>query len=349
MPSFRYDRQTRIPQIGDQGQKKLHQASLAIVGLGALGSVSANLLVRAGIGLVRLIDRDFLEIGNLQRQVLFDEDDLKQNLPKAVAAERKLKKINSEIQIEAEATDLNVETIDELLEGIDLVIDGTDNFETRFLINDYSLRGKIPWIYGGAVGTEALTYVVLPHEGPCLRCLFEEAPRPGEFQTCDVAGILAPVAHWVASFQAMEALKILSGQKQAVDRRLWKADLWKKEFRALEVDSGLRGRLSENTSTSCSGCARGEYPYLSRERVSRTVSFCGRNTVQIFRHEKSPVNFENLAQKLSSVGSVQYNDYFLKASISPFEITVFPNGRAMIQGTNDASQAKSVYAKYIGG
>ena len=336
----RYHRQMILPQIGPEGQKKISASSVAVVGLGALGSVSANLLARAGVGRLLLIDRDFLELNNLQRQVLFDEEDLRENLPKAVAAQRKLKKINSEIEIEAEPSDLNPETIAELLEGMNLVVDGTDNFETRFLLNDFSLREKIPWIYGVAVATEGLAYVILPGEGPCLRCLFEEAPRPGTFQTCDTAGILAPAAHWVASFQAVEALKILTGGREAVDRRLWKADLWKKEFKAIDVSDFQKKR--------CSGCKTQDYPYLARERGSRTVSLCGRNAVQIFRSESSPINFQNLAQRLSSLGAVQYNDYLLKASITPFEITVFTNGRAIIQGTEDAAQAKSVYSKYIG-
>ena len=336
----RYHRQILLPQIGPEGQKQITSSTAAVVGIGALGSVSANLLARAGVGRLRLIDRDFLEINNLQRQVLFDEDDLRQNLPKAVAAQRKLQKINSEIVIEAEPSDLNVRSVDELLEEVDVIIDGTDNFETRFLINDFCLREKKPWIYGGAVATEGLTYVVLPHEGPCLRCLFEEAPRSGEFQTCDTAGILAPAAHTIASFQAIEALKILAEKKEAVDRRLWKIDLWKKEFKAIDVNSEEK---------KCSGCLRHEYPSLSRERGSRTVALCGRNAVQIIQEKSERPNFQNLARKLSPLGAVNYNDFLLKASIEAFEITLFQNGRAIIQGTEDPAQAKSVYARYIGG
>ena len=334
----RYERQSLLPQIGSVGQKKISQATVAIVGIGALGSVSANLLARAGVGRLRLIDRDFLELNNLQRQVLFDEDDLRQNLPKAVAAQRKLQTINSEIEIEAEPVDLNPETADELLEGVNLVVDGTDNFETRFLMNDFCLREKLPWIYGGAVGTEGLTYVILPGEGPCLRCLFESEPAPGEFQTCDTAGILAPVAHLIASFQTIEVLKILAHGPKSADRRLWRIDLWKKQFCPVEVLNLKR----------CSGCANGEFPHLNRERASRTVTLCGRNAVQIFRGENCEVDFPNLAKKLSASGAVTYNEYLLKASIPPFEITLFTNGRAIIQGTQDAGQAKSVYAKYVG-
>lgn len=338
---FRYKRQFILPPIGTEGQRRLGRSVVAVVGLGALGSVSANLLVRAGVGRIRLIDRDFLELNNLQRQVLYDEEDVYQNLPKAVAAFRKLRKINSEIEIEPEAADVNADTIHELLEEVHLVIDGTDNFETRFLLNDFALAKKIPWIYGGAVGTEGLTYVILPGEGPCLRCLFEEVPPVGEFRTCDTAGILASASHWVANFQVVEAMKILVGRKEEVDRRLWKADLWRKEFKAINVSSAYE--------KPCSGCERGDYPYLGRERGSRTVTLCGRNAVQIFQSDTSAVNFQSLAKKLSSEGNVKYNEYLLKASIAAYEITVFSNGRAIIQGTEDAAQAKAIYSKYIGG
>ncbi len=336
----RYERQVLIPEIGLEGQKKISAASVAIIGLGALGSVASNLMARAGAGRLRLIDRDVVELGNLQRQVLYTEEEARENLPKAVAALEHLRKVNSEIAIEAEVSDLNPENVSELLEGIDLILDGTDNFETRYLLNDFSLREKIPWIYGGAVGTEGLTYVILPGEGPCLRCLFEEAPRPGEFQTCDRAGILAPVSHWIASFQAMEGLKILAGRSEAVDRRLWKGNLWTKEFKAVRVEA-----LSQKR---CLGCEKGDYPYLGWERGSRTVTLCGRNAVQIFRSETSPVDFKQLAEKLAPLGEVRYNDYLLKASIAPYEITLFSNGRAIVQGTEDAAQARNVYAKFIG-
>lgn len=348
-----------LPQIGTEGQRQISASSVAVVGIGALGSVSADLLARAGVGRLRLIDRDFLELQNLQRQVLFDEEDLRANLPKAVAARQKLQKINSEITIEAEPSDLNARNADELLAGMDLLVDGTDNFETRFLINDFCLREKKPWIYGGAVGMGGMAYVVLPGEGPCLRCLFEEAPRPGEFETCDTAGILAPAAHWVASFQVTEALKILAGKKAEADRRLWRFDIWKKEFKPVDVGAAFmtptegaclpaRRAINRAPTNRCGGCLRGEYPHLSRGHGSRTAALCGRNAVQVIRDPQGRLDFQNLAGKLSLLGAVQYNDYLLKASISPFEITVFQNGRAIIQGTDDPAQAKSIYAKYIG-
>ena len=337
----RYERQFILKEIGREGQRRLEEACVAVIGLGALGSVSANLLVRAGVGNLILIDRDFLEMNNLQRQVLFDEKDLEENLPKAVAAKRKLAAVNSEINIQAETADLNPDTIDDLLGEADLMIDGTDNFETRFLINDYSLANKVPWIYGGAVRTEGMSYVILPGEGPCLRCLFGEAPAPGSVQTCDQAGILAPVAHLIASFQAVEAIKILAGKKDAVDRKLWKVDLWSRQFQSISVD--------HLKSSPCTGCKDADYPYLKREIGTRTVTLCGRNAVQIYTSERDRLDLNALASKLTGQADVQFNDYLLKFRLKPYEITVFANGRAIVKGTEDAGQAKSLYAKYIGG
>lgn len=336
----RYSRQLLLKEIGREGQRRLAESRTTIIGIGALGSVSANLLARAGVGKLRLVDRDYVEMDNLQRQVLFDETDLSKNLPKAIAAKDKLEKINSEIEIEAEVADVNPLTIEELLGESDLIIDGTDNFETRFLINDYALTKKIPWIYGGAVRTEGMSYVILPGEGPCLRCLFGEAPSRENAQTCDQVGILAPIAHLIASFQTMEAIKILAGQPQAVERSLWKVDLWSREFKSISVD-----HLKD---TPCSGCREKEFPYLHQENATRAVSLCGRNAVQILHNGKEKINFKTLAAKLEQHGSVEFNDYLLKYHADPYEITVFENGRAIVKGTEDAGQAKSLYAKYIG-
>lgn len=337
----RYSRQLVLKEIGREGQRRLEASRAAVIGVGALGSVSANLLVRAGVGYVRLIDRDYIEMDNLQRQVLYDEKDLAENLPKAAAAKRKLEKTNSEVKIEAEVSDVNPSTIHSLLEGIDLVIDGTDNFETRFLINDYCLKNKKPWIYGGAVRTEGMSYVVLPGEGPCLRCLFGHSPDPGAAQTCDQVGILAPVAHLIASFQAIEAIKLLAGHKEAVERNLWKMDLWSRQFKSISVD--------KFRSEPCGGCKGQEFPYLEKKSGTRVVSLCGRNAVQIFRQEGAAnLDLKGLASRLANQAEVQFNDYLLRCKAAPYEITVFSNGRAIIKGTEDAGQAKSLYAKYIG-
>ncbi len=336
----RYERQFILKEIGRDGQRRLDESTVTVIGLGALGSVSSNLLARAGVGRLILIDRDFLEMNNLQRQVLFDEKDVRENLPKAIAAKQQLEKVNSEIRIDANPSDLNPDTVEELLAEADLIIDGTDNFETRFLINDYCLKHRIPWIYGGAVSTEGMSYVIMPHEGPCLRCLFGEAPPPASAQTCDQAGILAPVAHLIASFQATEAIKILAAKKEAVDRKLWKVDLWSRQFQSISVD--------HLKASPCSGCRDREYPYLTREAGSRTVRLCGRNAVQIYTSTKDKLDFESLATKLAGKVDVRFNDYLLKISLSPYEITVFSNGRAIVKGTEDAGQAKSLYAKYVG-
>ncbi len=339
----RYARQLVLKEIGREGQARLSRSCAAIIGVGALGSVSANLLARAGVGKLRLIDRDYVEMNNLQRQVLYDESDLAADLPKAIAAQQKLQKINSEIKVFADVADINPDTIQRLLEDVDLIVDGTDNFETRFLINDYCLQKRMPWIYGGAVRTEGMSYVILPQEGPCLRCLFGEKPGTENIQTCDQVGILAPVAHMIASFQTIEAIKILSGHRESVDRQLWKMDLWKREFKAITVDH-VRSNL-------CSGCREKDYPYLERRMGSKAVTLCGRNAVQIYQRGAASVrlNLKNLAEKLpEKKGKITLNDYLLKYEVQPYEITVFPNGRAIVKGTEDEKTARSLYAKYIG-
>ncbi len=336
----RYERQYILKEIGREGQAKLEESRVAVVGIGALGTVSANLLARAGIGHLVLIDRDYLEITNLQRQVLFDENDLKNNLPKAVAAAEKLRAVNSEIEIRAEVADINPDTITKLLQGANLIIDGTDNFETRFLLNDYALKNKVPLVYGGAIQTEGMVYVVFPGEGPCLRCLFEVAPSPSDSQTCDQVGILAPVAHFIASFQAVEAIKILAGKKQDVERRLLKVDLWSRQFKTISVD-----HLKANP---CTGCRSGDYPYLSKKTENRVVPLCGRNAVQISHGGDQPIDLKKIAERLGGQGDIQVNDYLLRFRKDLFEITVFSGGRAVVKGTEDVGQAKSLYAKYIG-
>ncbi len=336
----RYSRQLILKEIGREGQRRLEESRVAVIGIGALGSVSSNLLARAGVGNVVLVDRDYLEIDNLQRQVLYDENDLVGNLPKAVSAKARLEKINSEIKIEAVVGDLSADTVDEFLGNVDLVIDGTDNFETRFLINDFCLTHKKPWIYGGALRTEGMSYVILPGEGPCLRCLFGEAPSPADIQTCEQVGILSPVAHVIASFQAIEAIKILAGHKEAVERNLWKMDLWSREFKSITVDH-LR-------NMPCSGCLGEEFPYLQTSAGTRTVALCGRNAVQVLTPAGRKLDLAGLAARLQGQGEIHFNDYLLRCRTKPYEITVFANGRAIIKGTEDPVQAKSLYAKYIG-
>ncbi len=337
-PDFsRYDRQWRVPQIGKEGQAKLQKACAAVVGLGALGSVSANLLVRAGVGRVVLIDRDFPEMNNLQRQTLYDEKDLALNLPKAVLARQKLADVNRDIQIDAFASDLNPETIGDMLAGVNIVIDGTDNYETRYLLNDYALKNRIPWIYGGVIRTEGTCYAVLPGSGPCLRCLFPEPPPAGERETCDQAGVLAAASHLVASFQVTEALKFLTAGPLAVDRQLWRMDLWRKSFHGVTP-----------AAVPCEGCRSAVYPFLESGRMMETVKMCGRNAVQIQGGPAVNLDFKKMAEKLAGQVPVEYNDYVCSIHPAPFEIMVFTNGRAIVKGTEDAGQAKSLYARYVG-
>ena len=336
----RYDRQMILREIGRQGQRRLDDSCIAVVGMGALGTVSANLLARAGVGKIILIDRDFLELSNLQRQVLYDEQDVKDGLPKAVAAKRRLQQINSEIEIEAQVADLNASAIESLLDNVDLIVDGTDNFESRFLINDFSLKKKIPWIYGGAVQTEGMSYVILPQRPPCLRCLFGEAPKHHETQTCSQVGIMATVSHLIASFQATEAIKILVRSWDRVDRRLWKVDVWNKTFKSISVE-----HLRE---TPCSGCRDDFFPHLEIQKGTQSLSLCGRNAVQIYADLDDSLDFSVLAEKISATARVKFNEHILNIYKDPFEITVFKNGRAIVKGTEDPGRAKSLYSQYVG-
>ena len=275
----------------------------------------------------------------LQRQTLYDEEDLKLNLPKAVIAAQKLAAANRDIQIVPYASDLNSATVDELLGSADLIVDGTDNYETRYLLNDYALKNKVPWIYGGVIRTEGISAVLIPGDGPCLRCLFPEAPPAEERETCDQAGVLAAAAHVTASFQAAEAIKWIVAGSEAVDRRLWRIDLWNKTFHSVSLQS---------MPLSCEGCLNGSYPYLESDRMMETVKMCGRNAVQIYSRELVKIDFKKMAEKLAGQVAVEYNDYILSIHPEPFEIMVFANGRAIVKGTEDAAQAKSLYARYIG-
>ena len=311
-----------------------------ILGCGALGSILANHLGRAGVGTIRIVDRDFIEYNNLQRQVLFDEEDVRQNLPKAVAAKNKLEKINSEIKIEAVVADVNYTNIEQLIEGVDLVVDGMDNFETRFVINDACVKHHMPWIYGGCIGTHGITMVIVPGKTPCLRCVFESAPPPELSPTCDTAGVLGPAVNVIASFQAMEAIKFLSGNFDALDKTLYTFDVWTRESKALKIE-GLHQRID------CPTCGQKNFEYLTGEKGSRSTSLCGRNAVQISRDNPLEIDFKTLADKLKQVGEVRYNNFLLKFKVDKHEITLFPDGRAIIQGTNDIALARTLYSKYV--
>jgi len=336
----RYHRQYLIPQIGEEGQKKICESRIVILGCGALGSILANHLGRAGVGFIRIVDRDFIEFNNLQRQVLFDEEDIKQNLPKAVAAKNKLLRINSQIEVESVVVDVNYTNIEKLVGGVDLVLDGMDNFETRFLINDTCVKRQVPWIYGGCIGTHGITMVIVPGKTPCLRCIFESVPPHELSPTCDTAGVLGPAVNIIASLQAIEAIKFLIGNLEAIDKSLYSYDVWTRESKALKIE-GL------NKKIDCPTCGRKNFEYLSGEKGSRSTSLCGRNAVQISRDSSLEIDFKTLAAKLERVGEVRYNNFLLKLKVDKHEITLFPDGRAIIYGTNSVPLAKSLYSKYI--
>lgn len=348
----RYNRQMLWQPIGVEGQRKLLNARVLLVGCGALGTVLANTLARAGVGHLTIVDRDFIELNNLQRQVLFDEEDIRQQLPKSVAGKKKLEKINSSIEVEAVVADVNHRNIEQLASGKDLLLDGTDNFETRFLINDVSAKLNIPWIYGACISAMGLGMVIRPGITPCLRCVFETIPPPGMNPTCDTAGVLGPTVNIVASWQALEAMKLLTGNLKEVSPYLFSFDLWDNRFQQLNV-----GKARE--IADCPVCKHGQYEFLSGKFGSSTTTLCGRNAVQISRPVEAgeKVPFERIAAGLRSVGKPTFNKFMLKCAITEgaggaapreYELTLFADGRAIVKGTNDAAIAKAIYAKYVG-
>ena len=345
----RYNRQMLWEPIGVEGQKKLRDSKILMVGCGALGTVLANTLGRAGVGHLTIIDRDFIEINNLQRQVLFDQQDIADQLPKSVAAQRKLAAINSDIRVEAVVADVNHTNIEQYAAGKDLLLDGTDNFETRFLINDVSIKLNIPWIYGACISAMGLGMVIRPGITPCLRCIFETAPPPGMNPTCDTAGVLGPTVNVVASWQAMEAMKLLTGNIAAVSKSLFSFDLWDNRYQQLNVS-----RARE--IADCPACKHHNFEYLTGKFGSSATSLCGRNAIQITQPAGHRVDFAQIAGGLRAVGEPTFNKFMLKCAITEgtadgrknFELTLFADGRAIIKGTSEAAVAKAIYAKYLG-
>jgi len=337
----RYSRQIRFPGMREDGQRRLLQSRVTLCGCGALGTVLANALVRAGVGHLRLIDRDFIETSNLQRQVLFDEQDVAENLPKAEAAARKLEAINSSVHVEPVVTDIDRTNILELVEDADLILDGTDNFEIRYLINDASVKLGKPWVYGGCIGSHGQTMTILPGQTPCLRCVFEAAPAPGEAGTCETAGVLGPIVNIVASYQATEAFKILAGRLDKVNRDLLYFDVWDNVQKRIKI-APLLGKVD------CPCCQRKQFAWLDGDLGSHTTSLCGRNAVQVAHRTASRLNFDDMAHHLETLGTVSYNRFLLKFQVDSYDFTVFPDGRAIIKGTDDVDKARTLYAKYIG-
>jgi len=330
----RYSRQIRFPGIGEAGQQRLLDARVAVVGCGALGSFQAGALARAGIGFLRIIDRDYVELSNLQRQWLFDQCDVEQGLPKAIAAAHKIAAINSDIEVEPAVADLTPSNIDDLLGDVNLILDGTDNFETRYLINDYAVSRSLPWIYGAAVGSYGITMPVVPGTTACLRCIYPDPPG-GAQPTCETAGVLGSITALIASLQVSEALKALCGVD--VSRKITTVDVWSGEIRQV---------AQPPPDERCPACGRREFPFLNGERRS-PVSLCGRNAVQI--HERSrPLDLANLAERLAPLGVVRSNEFALRFEMPPYLLTIFPDGRAIVKGTTDVGVARSLYARYVG-
>lgn len=342
-PLDRYSRQIRFSGIGPQGQQRLNNSRAMICGCGALGSVLADTLTRAGVGFLRIVDRDFVDLSNLQRQVLFDELDVEQHLPKAVVAAQKLAKINSAVTIEPHVIDLDSRNIRDYAQDVDLVLDGTDNFETRFLINDLSLETGIPWIYAGCVGSHGQTMAIFPHQSACLRCLIEAPPDPGSMETCDTAGVLATAIHMVTAIQATMALKILSGNRDLVEPKLTIVDVWDGTYRQMSLSS-LRER------SNCPACAQGRRDWLHGAQMTTSTVLCGRNSVQVTPANPANMTLEELAARLHAFGEITRNPFLLRLKLTEpaMEITVFRDGRAIIQGTEDITTARSLYARYIG-
>jgi adenylyltransferase/sulfurtransferase len=330
----RYSRQERFAPIGPEGQRKLREGRVAIVGCGALGSYHAAALARAGIGYLRLIDRDYVEWNNLQRQWLYEEADAEQALPKAIAAQRRLAAINSEVSVEAEVSDLTAGNADELLTRVGVVLDGTDNFETRYLINDWCVKNAVPWIYGAAVGSYGLTMPVIPGETACLACLYPEPPS-GAQPTCETAGVLNTITTTIGAWQVSAAIQVLGGTSPP--RKVTTIDLW---------TGSVHQSKQPPPQPDCLVCGQRQFVYLDgRRRVP--ISLCGRNAVQI--HERArPVDLGALAQALKPLGEVRATEFALRFQVKPYEMTVFPDGRAIIKGTTDIGIARSLYARYIG-
>ncbi len=335
----RYSRQILFAGIGKEGQSRLLESRALIVGCGALGSAQAEALARAGVGTLRIVDRDFVESSNLQRQTMFTERDASERLPKAIAGARHLHEINSDVTVEAEIVDANHSNVERLISGCDVVLDGTDNFSTRYLINDACVKHNVTWIYGAAVGSYGVTMTIRPHDGPCLRCIFPEAPPAASAPTCDTAGVIMPIISVVAAVQVTEALKLLTGRPETLHRSLMQFDVWRNQWRSIGV--GER-------APDCLTCGLGRFESLEAEGREFAAVLCGRHAVQVSPAHPVQVDLLALSQKLETAGEVKGNDYLLRFRTGDYELTVFQDARSIIRGTDDIATARSLYAKYIG-
>jgi molybdopterin/thiamine biosynthesis adenylyltransferase len=338
-PFERYSRQMILPGWGRVGQARLAERTAVVVGCGALGSHIASHLVRAGVGHLVLADRDFVEWHNLPRQALYAEDDAAAGLPKAVAAARRLRRINSHVEIEEHIVDVNADTVEHLIARADVVLDGADNFEVRYLVNEACVKLDIPWVYGGVLGTYGLTTAILPHETPCLRCLLGPMPPPGSVPTCETVGVLGPAVAVIAALEATEGLKILLDQREALLHSLVMVDVWSGDFDRAQT---------QRPKARCPVCDDGQYELLDTERGSMATVLCGRNAVQISPRPAPSLNLGVLAERLAEVGPLSLNKYLLRLDVEDCQLTVFPDGRAIVKGTDDSTRARALYARYVG-
>jgi adenylyltransferase/sulfurtransferase len=335
----RYIRQMILPQVGPEGQARIGASHAVVVGCGALGSYQAEILARAGVGRLTIVDRDFVERSNLQRQVLFTDADVEAGIPKAVAAERALRAVNPTIEVRGVVDDLHAGSAEALLAGADIVCDGTDNFEARYLINDWSVRESVPWVYGGVIGTSGVVMPVMPGETACLRCVFEVPPAPGALPTCETAGVLGSAVAVVAGVQATEVLKILTGARDAVLRALVTYEVWDAEWRRVAI-AGPR--------SDCPVCADRDFAYLEGRRGSRAARLCGRNAIQLLPRSEEAPSLGAIAARLGPEWSVTRNEFVLSARRDGITVNVFRDGRAIVDGTTDEAEARSLYARVVG-
>ncbi|MEH7333712.1 ThiF family adenylyltransferase [Neobacillus drentensis] len=336
----RYSRQILFQPIGEEGQRKLLNSRVAIVGVGALGTVIANQLTRSGVGYIKLIDRDLVELSNLQRQILFEEKDARLHLPKVIAAKSKLNAINSSVTIEPVIADVNLENAEDLLKDVHVIVDGTDNFMTRFLINDAAVKHSIPWVHGAAVSSRGMFAAIIPGKTPCYRCLFPHVPT-GTGETCDTIGVLSPLTSIIGSFQAMESIKIIVEAETSPN--LEQLDVWSNEFLQMDITKGR--------NPDCPACGKREFEFLDRSSRQQIVytTLCGRNTVQIYFRDKREIDFKKLGASLKKSGKVLANDFLLRFSPDDqISMVIFKDGRVLVHGTNDSVKAKLLYARFIG-
>jgi len=335
----RYSRQILFPEIGRAGQEKLIASRVLIVGCGALGASHAEMLSRAGVGNLRIVDRDFVEFTNLQRQTLYSESDAEERLPKAVAAKNRIAQINSDVEVEAIVADVNNSNIESLLTGCDIVLDGTDNFQIRYLLNDACVKNNKTWIYGAAVSSYGATMTVIPGKTPCLRCIFDDMPDAGTSPTCDTSGVIMPVIASISAVQVAEAIKLLVGDTDSLHRSLIQIDIWQNDWRKIKLNE---------PRPDCETCSERNFEFLGAEEQEFSAVLCGRDAVQIAPPRPVTLDLAALGERLSSIGSVKSNEYLVRLTVDGNEITVFRDGRAIIRGTDEVAAARSLYAKYVG-